>query len=147
MHILCYMYREKFIILFTRCLFLWTAHRSDEYKLQIFSWNPNTNYLLLQLALMKRIKNITHKNYFVTHFAAGVINSKQKTAITNSLPNIFSQHSKMIIRMSGIVPSNLKKNKPNSPPPKVQRFSVIPPVLRNAPSVIWMKRYSFSHLL
>ena len=99
------------------------------------------------LPLIKRIKNITRKNYFVTHFTVGVINRKQKTAITNSLPNRFSQHSKMIIRMSGTVPSNLKKIQPNSPPPKVQRFSVIPPVLRNAPSVIWMKRYSFNHLL
>jgi len=58
---------------------------------------------------MKRIKNITNKNYFVTYFAAGVIKRKQKTVTTNSLPNMFSQHSKMIIRMFGIVPSNLKK--------------------------------------
>jgi len=58
------------------------------------------------LPLMKGIKNITHKNYFVTYSAAGVINKKQKTAITNSLPNMFSQHSKTIIGMSGIVTSN-----------------------------------------
>jgi len=61
------------------------------------------------LPLMKGIKNITHKNYFVTYSAAEVINKKQKTAITNSLPNMFSQHSKTIIGMSGIVPPNLKK--------------------------------------
>jgi len=69
-------------------------------------FETQTQIIPFNLPLMKRIKNITHKNYFVTYFAAGVIKRKLKTVTTKSLPNIFSQYSKMIIRMFGIVPSN-----------------------------------------